>query len=466
MADRQGLSIDENQWLNGNGNPTWEPTPQRQAELAAMGYRPPQKPQAMQAINSPQLPEGALGWYNDPSSPYHGQPVFKANINPNNPNEHGYAVQGYEFNGGSRGTHLYARGDAPPPISTTPPQGFNDYGGSYGQAPKPPEYAPGTAPIDTAAQQSVGALNGKPVYQKPDGTYYTTRTDATGNQILDMEFTDPSGMGGFVPGQTATGQPVGGGIPLNTGGAPLPGTPGGTPAAGGTPATGAPASLPPEFQALYTQLETYLQELQRRGQVLNPNIEISPDQVAQFMTQAETEIAPYYQNLLKVAKDSFVNTLQYGKENLQRGEQNAETQYGRSLQSLGENSAERGFAQSGIRVRDEGNLASDTQQQIDAARSQLQYGANQAAGQFAQTFGTANLPTLDLGAAPTVKSGEYNFSSSGRTSPLYQLSPEVYNGLTGTNQFEQTAAVKSRASELEGAYRTQQAINQARQLTL
>lgn len=232
----------------------------------------------------------------------------------------------------------------------------------------------------------------------------------------------------------------------------------------GTPA--AITGLPPELQDLYGQLKTYLDELKKRGQVLNPNIEISPEKVAEFLKQAETEINPFYSTQLKLARDVLYTGLGYAKEEIAHQEKNLEQRYGKNLRNLGETAAEQGFAQSGLRLRDESDLARDTQDTIDQGRRDLQFRATQAAQGFAQQFGTGELPSLNLGEAPKVAAGQYGFSTANRQLPLYQLSPEVYNNLVGSQEFARRGAVSARASELEAAERTKQSIAQQRQLIL
>lgn len=61
--DAKGLTTDEVQWINGSGNPTWEPTPERQAQLAAMGYTKGNNPRAA-GTALPQDENGAVGYIN------------------------------------------------------------------------------------------------------------------------------------------------------------------------------------------------------------------------------------------------------------------------------------------------------------------------------------------------------------------------------------------------------------------
>ena len=67
---------------------------------------------------------------------------------------------------------------------------------------------------------------------------------------------------------------------------------------------------------------------------------------------------------------------------------------------------------------------------------------------------------------PTAGAGALSFTRPGTETPLYELSPEVYQGLVGEQPFAQEAAKRTRVSELESAFRTQQQAQQLRQLTL
>lgn len=227
------------------------------------------------------------------------------------------------------------------------------------------------------------------------------------------------------------------------------------------------STLPPEFQALYSQLNTYLQQLQQRGQVLNPNVEITPAQTAAFLQQAKNEIDPYYQSQLKLATDTLTSSLNYASQQEQTAEQRLQQTYGRSLEGIGSTAADQGFAQSGIRQRNESDLAYNTNNQMQDARNALTQNSNNAARSFAQLWGTNSLPSqLITNEIPRAIAGQPNFAQGGGTTPLYQLSPEVYAGLTGTQQYQQNADVANRASQLESAFRSNQAVDQGRQLTL
>lgn len=214
-------------------------------------------------------------------------------------------------------------------------------------------------------------------------------------------------------------------------------------------------------------LQTYLDELRARGIAINPNVEITPEKLAEFLKKAESEIAPYYATQLAVARDKVLREFGYATEEIQLLERRLEQQYGKGVRTLGESAAERGFAQSGIRQREERELADETQQTIDDRRRQLEQQATGVAAQYAGQYGTANLPAIpSLPSTPRVLAGEGAFQHTGQASPFYSLSSQVYDSLTGSQQFQERADVQSRASDLEEAFRVKEGIGQFRTLIL
>lgn len=222
----------------------------------------------------------------------------------------------------------------------------------------------------------------------------------------------------------------------------------------------------PALDATLASLQGYLTELEKRGQVLNPNIVLDAKTLARFTKQAEQEIDPYYKGQLKMARESLLNSAGFSRDEVLRTEQDLERQYQQDFKQVGANAADQGFALSGQRVLSEENLARDTQNTIDSNRRNLEFQAGNQARQFAQQYGTSNMPTLNIGEAPKVYGGETGFNKSTNTRSLYQLDPNVYNGLVGSQEFEQRGAVRNRASQLEEAFRSSQALTQQRSLTL
>jgi len=230
------------------------------------------------------------------------------------------------------------------------------------------------------------------------------------------------------------------------------------------------SGLPPEWAVIYQQLQDYLNKLSQRGEVINPKVEIGPEQLAEFTKKAESEIDPYFKTQLSLAREGFLRDQGYSTEQLDQFEQNLERQYGKGVRQLGESAADIGFAQSGIRQKAEQELAQTTQEQIDAKRRELGFAAGTTARTFAKQYGGLQGQALpeapQIGATPRVLAGQGTFQREpGRQLPFYELSPETYSGLIGEQEFQRRGAIRSRSSELEQAERRRRALQQQRQLT-
>lgn len=221
-------------------------------------------------------------------------------------------------------------------------------------------------------------------------------------------------------------------------------------------------------QSATDQIKQYIESLYNQGYVLNPNVQITPEKVAEFTKQAENEIDPYYRTSLKLAREQLLSSAGYTVDQIGQYETGLEQTYGKNIRTLQAGAAEQGFAQSGGRVLSEQQLAQTTQQQILQNRQSAQQTlANQGrtfAQQYGGMFGEQAPQGPQIGAMPTVSAGSYNFDRTGVASPFYQLSNDVYSGLVGEQEFGRRSAEQQRASQLEEAWRAQQTI--PRTLTL
>jgi len=238
-----------------------------------------------------------------------------------------------------------------------------------------------------------------------------------------------------------------------------PATSSGTTTGASTGATGA-TNPDPQLQQMLDIMKQQLDQLQASGKAVNPNIQITPEIAAQYMTQAANEIDPYYATQLNLAKNQFLSSMGFSQNEILTQEKEAQRQYGSNLRSLGESLAEQGFAYSGKRLLGEQDLATSTQNQIDAARRQVEYNANQQAGQFAQQWGGQALPQQSISEAPRVIPGQQNFQQGSGSNPYYTLSPSLYDNLVGEQTYNQRVAKQNRQSQLESAWMTQQQNNQ------
>lgn len=211
---------------------------------------------------------------------------------------------------------------------------------------------------------------------------------------------------------------------------------------------------------LTTIIQQLLDKLASQGYVLNPKAQINEQSIDELLTIAGKEINPYYQTQLKLVSDDLKKSLGYSQQQVLESEANLERRYGRSLRDIGAQTAEIGFAQSGQRIEQERELAGETQRAIEQGRRGLQFGAEKAVGGFARQFAGApgfQLPSGTLPGAPRVLPGQAGFER-GAESAFYELSPDIYTGLIGEQEFQRRGVIRTRASELEEAQRLGQTL--------
>ena len=211
---------------------------------------------------------------------------------------------------------------------------------------------------------------------------------------------------------------------------------------------------PQEDSAVLAQLTKVLESLSGRGMALNPNVVIDDAKILEFLRLAEEEVTPGFQAQLRVAREGLYRDLGYASDEVLRNEQQIEKKYGLRVRKIGEEQAERGFAQSGRRLEEEQLLREETAQEIGAGRRKLEFGAGTAARTFAQKYGAGFLPQRTLEERPQVVSGIPSFTRTGTQRPLYELSDDVYRNLVGSQEKERLLGIRSLAQQREELTRT------------
>lgn len=174
-----------------------------------------------------------------------------------------------------------------------------------------------------------------------------------------------------------------------------------------------------------------MKTLEQTGQVVDPELEITEEHASAFLAEleknplvnkkfyefAQTELGPYYQQKIDFAKQDLGREL----EDIKR-------QYGEGIEDIGEQTAETGLAFSGIRKKQETELAGSATRLAGGLgrTAERQYGSSALAGFTSPTIGTT---------------------------PLYQLS----GGITGELEKEQEVQSKLYAQNIESVYRQRKA---------
>lgn len=207
-----------------------------------------------------------------------------------------------------------------------------------------------------------------------------------------------------------------------------------------------------DLDAILNQMQSLLQDTITAGYQINPNVTIGPEQIAEFTSIAEKEIDPYYTTQLKLARESFLREVGYTTEDIGTLEAQLQRKYAGQLRQVGEEFAERGLAYSGQRKLAEEELATETGEVLSGVQREAQRGAQRAASTFAAQYGMGALPQTPQIPSTRVIPGEEKFRTL-EPSALYTLSPSVYDGLVGEQEFQRRAAVAQRKAELTGLTR-------------
>ncbi len=183
--------------------------------------------------------------------------------------------------------------------------------------------------------------------------------------------------------------------------------------------------------------------------IINPDVEIGKDFTDQYLTQAKSELGPYYKQLIDQAQADVTNAFNNIGQDVAANERSLEKTYGQNLQSTQESLARRGLTDSTIRDTAEKTLADTTQAAIEAGRVQAQRQAMTAGTAGERYLGSTNMPKLPgINDAPTPilnQPGVYSFSKANTTRDLF--SP--VGGTTGTLQQDQLAATQKRVLDLQ-----------------
>jgi hypothetical protein len=219
-----------------------------------------------------------------------------------------------------------------------------------------------------------------------------------------------------------------------------------------------------QLDEMLSVLRQQMEEMRARGQSVNPNIEITPERIAQFLTQAEQEINPYYQSQLKMAKEGYLSSVGYTRDEILRLEEDLTRKFKTGHRTLGEGMAEQGFTLSGMRQREERELAEGAQRQAEATRAAAAFQEQQRARQLASEWGTGAVSEFKLPEAPKFTASGQVIGGS-RDLPMFQLGGG-FSDLIGSREFERRGAVSQRQSQLETAERERLLAQEARKLTL
>lgn len=209
------------------------------------------------------------------------------------------------------------------------------------------------------------------------------------------------------------------------------------------------------LDGILTALQGHLDTQLASGAKFNPNIEITPATVQQFLDQATGEIDPFYQNQYKVIKsDLSRNLTELGKSYDINKRQN-EGQFKQDLNNKREQLAGSGLAYSGFRGQAEKQLADNANLENESAALKAGSAAADAISSAEKTIGSSNLP----GSYPSLSEYGASTSGSGSFTPTRTLNFSPVGGVTGSSQYAERGDVRSLQDFLTNQEVTKRTLN-------
>lgn len=217
------------------------------------------------------------------------------------------------------------------------------------------------------------------------------------------------------------------------------------------PTTGGQEGWTDAMKASYGALKEYINVFNQQGKVVNPNLEITQEQMGKFLTQAKNELEPYYGQIFKeTERDLGTGFEQIGRE-YQQTQEEIGRQYGQQLEQTQESFARRGLSDSSMRQQAEKEIGQTAQRQLGDIFYQTQQksrqlglkGERELGSQFFQNkpFGF-NMQEMQV--PQQMRPGIYGLS---QLSPRY-LGYTSAGGITGEQERQRLFDEQKRAREL------------------
>lgn len=189
----------------------------------------------------------------------------------------------------------------------------------------------------------------------------------------------------------------------------------------------------PTLDGVLQELDKYIQTQAANGSKFNPNIELTPDVVKQFLDQATKEISPYYAGQINAVKDQLTNSLSNLQKNYDLQKENQLASFQKNLSNTRENLAAGGAAYSGFRGQQEQNLAQGVDRSLTGLGLDTAASANNALSTARQAVGSTGLPKL-----PTFSGYTADTTGTGSFTPTRSLDFNTFSApLTGELQYNQ-----------------------------
>ena len=209
-------------------------------------------------------------------------------------------------------------------------------------------------------------------------------------------------------------------------------------------------------QGMFVQMYGELEKAIEAGKVVNPNIEITPQKLKQFMDTATSELDPYYKEQYGIIKSDLDSSIGRLMEDYTKGVERAQDPFKQGLKDQAQAESEMGTVYGSERVRREQTAVQDQTNLLDDYATQTKRSAEDLLRGYEGTVGSPLTRSLNI---PSIQG--YQASNMGTFAPTSSRSINVPYGNVelGSLGRERGTAVKTRAQELEEIYRSGQVLN-------
>ena len=191
----------------------------------------------------------------------------------------------------------------------------------------------------------------------------------------------------------------------------------------------------PQLDELYGVLKDFVSK-----QTINPNVQLTPADLQRFYDQASAEISPYYASQISAIKDDLTKNIGFLQKNYELEKQQAGAQLKNTLASSREEAAGAGTIFSGARGRQERDLASLYEQNLENKALGLESQIGGTLRGVESKIGSKNIQDLGI---PSFQSSGVSLEGRGGLTPGRNLSFSPTGGVTGSIEYQQRGDIRS-----------------------
>jgi len=206
---------------------------------------------------------------------------------------------------------------------------------------------------------------------------------------------------------------------------------------------------------LLKQYQDYYDKQAAAGKILNPAVALEPSVIQQFLTEAETELNPYYKEQVDAIKEDITKNIEYLSKQYEYNKEKSISEFKDTLAGTREQAAGAGTIFSGTRGKSEQEAAQAATRSLDFAGDTFasQMGDIYRSGEKlagTRTISDLGIKPVEYGALSQAGQGGYTSTRSAQDyfSPLES---------TGSLERERLTAVELSKQNKENLYRTRKA---------